>query len=362
MSETLAKNKPRHIIVNILFGLIGLAAVLGVLLCFLKGMDWFFSVAIRPVTGKLVYGWMGYAQDSPRGMALRFFLAILSKVMILLVGLIYVVGLVRTYFSPEHTRRILAGKHEFVGNILASLLGVVTPFCTCSAISLFIGFIEAGIPLGVTLSFLIAAPMINEIALGLLFQDWGSKIALMYAGFGLLIAIISGWILGRLNPRDLVEDWVYEIQMGNVVDNSMDLTIKERFQYAWENLRDVMGRIWPAVTIGIAVAAVIYGGVPQDAFANILGGNHWWSVPLATAIGVPLYANAGSAVPMMTVLLQKGAALGTALAFMMGIVGLSLPEIIILRKVLKPKMITIFVAIVSAGIMTVGYIFNYTVG
>lgn len=352
-------SNPKPLFLRILMSIFAVAVVVGLFAGILVGTEWLFRLAIKPVTQSFVYGTLGFATDSPRGMALSFFIAIMSKVLILLACLIYLVGYVRTYFSPERTRAILTGKPLFVGNILAALLGIVTPFCTCSAIALFIGFIEAGIPLGVTLSFLISAPMINEIAIGLLANSFGNQIAAMYIGCGLVIAIVSGWILGKFNPRNFVEDWVYDIQINKQAGVSQDMSVKERLASAWDSLKDIMGRIWAFVAIGIGVAAAIYGGVPDDTFGSVLGGSNWWSVPLAVLIGVPMYGNAGGAVPIMQVLLQKGAAMGTSLAFIMAMTGLSLPEMIVLRKVMKLKMIFIFAGVVSLGILIVGYMFNY---
>ncbi len=352
-TEITAIKPQRHIVLRIIISIVSLAAVVALFAGILQGVEWLFVHAIAPACFLILRG------DSPTDHAIRFFIGILAKVMILLVGLIYLVGFVRTYFSPERTRKLLVGKHEIVGNILAALLGILTPFCTCSAISLFIGFIEAGIPLGVTLSFLIAAPMINEIAVGMLANMFGWQVAGLYIGCGLVIAIVAGWIIGRLNSRELVEDWVWEIQMGNVQNLDEDLTIRDRLKSSWDNLKDIMGRIWLFVTIGIAAAAAIHGYVPDDAFGRWLGGHNWWSVPIAVLVGVPMYGNAGGAVPIMQVMLEKGAAMGTALAFMMGMVGLSLPEMIVLRKVLKPKMIAIFVGVVTVGILIVGYLFNW---
>jgi len=357
--EIPAVNENKPLILRILTSIFYIALVIGLFAGILIGTDWLFRHAIEPATKTLVYNWLGFARYSPRGMALSFFIAILTKVMLLLVALIFLVGYVRTYFSPERTRALLAGKHEFVGNILAALLGIVTPFCTCSAIALFLGFIEAGIPLGVTLSFLISAPMINELAIGLLASSFGWQIAGMYIGCGLVIAIVAGWIIGKFNSKNLVEEWVYEIQVGKSTGIMDNMSFEDRLRSSWDNLKDIMGRIWPFVTIGIAAAGAIYGGVPGEAFASLLGGDKWYSVPIAVLIGVPMYGNAGGAVPIMQVLLQKGAAMGTALAFVMAMTGLSLPEMIVLRKVLKLKMILIFVGVVTVGIMLVGYLFNY---
>jgi len=242
--------------------------------------------------------------------------------------------------------------------VLAALLGIATPFCTCSAIPLFIGFVEAGVPLGVTFSFLIAAPMINEIALVLLYGLFGWKVAFLYLSTGLFIAILSGWIIGRLHLEKQVEDWVYEIRSGPrplVLDT---LTWSGRIAYAGQAVRDIVGKVWIYIVAGIAVGAVIHGYVPVGFMASIMGKEAWWSVPLAVVIGVPMYSNAAGIIPVVQALLGKGAALGTVLAFMMAVIGLSLPETIILRKVLKPRLIAVFIGVVTGGILTVGFLFN----
>jgi uncharacterized membrane protein YraQ (UPF0718 family) len=293
------------------------------------------------------------------GSAVQFMLFETPKVMMLLLLVVFGVGIVRSFFTPQHTRAILAGTRESVGNVLASLLGVVTPFCSCSAVPLFIGFVTTGVPLGVTFSFLIAAPMINEVALVLLFGLFGWRVAGIYAGTGLLIAMIAGWTIGRLKMERYVEPWVYEAQMG---DGSLDdekLTWTERIHLGREAVRDIVGKVWPYVIAGIAVGAGIHGYVPQNFMAHIMGKGTWWAVPLAVLIGIPMYSNAAGIIPIVQALLQKGAALGTVLAFMMSVIGLSFPETIILRKVLRPQLIAAFVGVVAVGILIVGYLFNF---
>ncbi|MDO9263238.1 MAG: permease, partial [Desulfosalsimonadaceae bacterium] len=252
----------------------------------------------------------------------------------------------------------LSGKREFIGNILAALLGVVTPFCSCSAVPLFIGFVSAGVPLGVTFSFLISAPMVNEIALGLLYGLLGWKIALLYAGTGLFVAIFAGWVIGRLKLENHIEDWVREIRVNAVDLEDMKMTWHDRMIYAKDAVKDIVGRVWIYVLAGIAVGAGIHGYVPQEVMASIMGKGNWWSVPLAVVIGVPMYSNAAGIVPVVEALLGKGAALGTVLAFMMSVIALSLPEMVILRKVLKMRLILVFIGVVSSGILMVGYLFN----
>jgi hypothetical protein len=275
----------------------------------------------------------------------------------LLVLVVFGVGIIRSFFTPERTRRILQGKSEFVGNILAGLLGIVTPFCSCSAVPLFIGFVTTGIPLGVTLSFLISAPMVNEIALVMLFGLFGWKVAAMYLGTGLFIAIISGWILGKLHLEKHIEAWVFQIPVGQGVSDEK-LTWQERIRGGMNAVRDIVGKVWPYVVLGIAVGAGIHGYVPENFLASFMGKDAWWSVPLAVLLGVPMYSNAAGIIPIVQALLNKGAALGTVLAFMMAVIGLSLPEAIILRKVLKWKLIVVFFGIVAMGIILIGYLFN----
>lgn len=291
--------------------------------------------------------------------AIRFFLYDTPKVLILLTMIVFVVGIIRSYFSPEKTRKALEGKSLFAGNVMAACLGIVTPFCSCSAIPLFIGFIESGIPLGVTFSFLVAAPMINEVALVLLWGLFGWKTAVLYASTGLLIAIFSGWLLGKLNVERFVEDWVYETKVGRLQMDDEKVAFGDRIQAGHTAVMDIVSKVWIYIIAGIAVGAVIHGYVPENFMASIMGKSAWWSVPLAVAIGVPLYSNAAGFIPILQALLGKGAALGTALAFMMSTIGLSLPEMIILRKVIKLPLIIIFLSVVATGIMIVGFLFNW---
>jgi len=298
----------------------------------------------------------GLSKESHLGAAVEFFLFEVPKVLMLLTIVVFVVGVLRSFFTPERTRAILAGKRESVGNVLAAFLGVATPFCSCSAVPLFIGFVTAGVPLGVTFSFLIAAPLINEIALVLLYDLLGWKVALLYAGTGLSIAMVAGWVIGRIGLEKFVEPWVYKTQM-NPGQEAPRLSFADRLAAGKTAVVDILSKVWLYVLLGIAVGAGIHGYVPEDALASILG-KEWWSVPLATLLGVPMYANAASIVPIVQALLGKGAALGTTLAFMMAVIGLSLPEAIILRKVLKLPLLGVFFGIVAVGIMLVGYLFN----
>jgi uncharacterized membrane protein YraQ (UPF0718 family) len=291
--------------------------------------------------------------------AVEFFVYETPKVLLLLTLVVFGVGVVRSFFTPERTRAILAGKAESVGNVLAAALGIVTPFCSCSAVPLFIGFLTAGIPLGVTFSFLISAPMVNEVALALLFGLFGWKVAALYLGTGLAVAIVAGWVIGRLRLERHVEPWVYQMSAGEAALTEHRTTWEERLDHGLEAVRDIVGKVWPYVLAGIAVGAGIHGWVPENFMASIMGRGAWWSVPLAVLIGVPMYSNAAGIIPVVHALLEKGAALGTVLAFMMAVIALSLPEVIILRKVLRPVLIAVFLGVVTAGIILVGYLFNW---
>lgn len=301
---------------------------------------------------------VGFSMESPLGDAISFFVFETPKVLLLLTLVVFGVGIVRSFFTPERTRAILAGKRESVGNVLAAFLGIVTPFCSCSAVPLFLGFVTTGVPLGVTFSFLISAPMVNEIALVLLFGLFGWKVAAIYMGTGLTIAIAGGWVIGRLKMERHLEDWVYQIQAGKVDLADGPKNWAERIRYGVEAVRDIVGRVWLYVMIGIAVGAGIHGYVPEGIMASFMGKSAWWSVPLSVLIGIPMYSNAAGIIPIVQALLEKGAALGTVLAFMMSVIALSLPEMIILRKVLKPRLIATFIGVVGMGILLVGYIFN----
>ena len=291
--------------------------------------------------------------------SIRFFIYEVPKVLLLLVLIIFFVGIIRTYFSPEKTRKALEGKSLFAGNVLASLLGIVTPFCSCSAIPLFLGFVEAGIPLGVTFSFLIAAPMINEVALVLLIGLFGWKVAVIYVLTGLFIAIFSGFFLEKLKLKKYVADWVYTTHAKHKLEEEETLTFKQRISAGVLTVKEIVGKIWIYILLGIAVGAGAHGFVPDAYLAGALGSQHWYSVPLAILVGIPLYSNAAGIIPIVSVLIEKGVTLGTALAFMMSVIGLSLPEIIILKKVLKWQLIGVFIGVVSVGIIIVGLIFNY---
>lgn len=314
---------------------------------------------LKPATDLVIDDIAGLPSGEHLTEALRFFIFEVPKVLLLLTLIIFLVGIVRSYFSPEKTRRALEGKSLFTGNILASMLGIVTPFCSCSAIPLFLGFVEAGIPIGVTFSFLIASPMINEVAIVLLFGMFGWKTAAIYVISGLVIAILAGWLIGRLDLRHWVQDWVYQSQSGISDTTDESLQFNERIQFGYNAVREIVGKVWIYVIIGIAVGAGAHGFVPADFMASIMGKSAWYSVPLSVIIGVPLYSNAAGIIPIVSVLIEKGASLGTALAFMMAVIGLSLPEMIILKKVLKLPFILTFAGIMATGIIIVGYLFNY---
>ena len=292
------------------------------------------------------------------GGALEFFFYDTPKVLLLLTGIVFVMGMVNSYFTPERTRTLLAGRTEGMANVMAAGLGIVTPFCSCSAVPLFIGFVQAGVPLGVTFSFLIAAPMVNEVALTLLFALFGWKIALLYTSLGLSVAIFAGWVIGRLKMEDHLEDWVRDMPRVRASSGQTGMSLAERIRAGFDSVRDIVGKVWPYILGGIAIGAAIHGYVPQDFMASFMGKEAWWSVPLAVLLGIPMYSNAAGVMPIVQALLVKGAALGTVLAFMMSVIALSLPEMIILRKILKLRLIATFVGVVGAGILLVGYVFN----
>lgn len=313
---------------------------------------------LLPFSEWFSYSLLGLSADSHLGSAVQFFVYDTPKVLMLLLLVVFFVGILRSFVTVEWTRRILAGKKESVGNVLAALLGVVTPFCSCSAVPLFIGFMTAGVPLGVTFSFLISAPMVNEIALVLLYGLLGWKIAALYFVTGISVAIVAGWTMGRLKLENHVEDWVMKIRAGESGLSDQNMSWRQRLEYALDSVKDIVGRVWKYVVIGIAVGAGIHGYVPEGYLAGIMGDSSWWSVPLSVVIGIPMYTNAAGIIPVVEALLGKGAALGTVLAFMMSVIALSFPEMVILRKVLKPRLITIFIGVVGCGILCVGYIFN----
>ncbi len=292
------------------------------------------------------------------GEAVAFFAYDVPKVLLLLTLVVFGMGIVRSFFSPERTRTMLAGKREGIGNVAAASLGIVTPFCSCSAVPLFIGFVSAGVPLGVTFSFLVAAPMVNEVALGLLFGLVGWQVALSYLVFGLVIAIASGWVIGRLHLEGWLEEWVRNVRAGTVNLPPTQTSLVDRIKAGLEAMRDIVGRVWIWVIAGIAVGAFIHGYVPAELLGSIMNKDDWWSVPAAVLVGIPMYSNAAGMIPVVEALLGKGAALGTVLAFMMAVTALSFPEMVILRKVMTVRLIAVFTAVVGCGILAVGFLFN----
>jgi uncharacterized protein len=303
------------------------------------------------------YDLAGLARGTHLAAAMEFFIFEVPKVLLLLTGVVFVVGVLRSFFTPERARQLLAGRREASGNVLAALFGIATPFCSCSAVPLFIGFVTAGVPLGVTFSFLISAPMVNEVALVLLFGLFGWKVAGLYLGTGLLIAIVAGWAIGRLKLERHVEPWVWNIQAGSAAPD-IRKTWADRLTDGRAAVREIVGKVWLYVALGIAVGAGIHGYVPTNFMASFMGRDVWWAVPAAVLLGIPMYSNAAGIIPIVQALLGKGAALGTVLAFMMAVIALSLPEMIILRKVLRPVLIATFIGVVATGILVVGYLFN----
>ncbi len=299
------------------------------------------------------------ARDSHTGAAIAFFLYDVPKVLLLLTLIVFVTGVLRSWFSPEKTRAILSGKREILGYPLAAALGVLTPFCSCSSVPLFIGFVSAGIPLGVTFSFLIAGPMVGPVGLGLLFGLVGWKIATVYLVFGFSIATVAGWVMGRMGLERYLQDWVRELNTGAASGLPEErLTMVDRIKVGIEQVREILSKVWIWVVIGIAIGALIHGYVPEAVMLRIMGGEAWWSVPAAVVVGIPMYTNAAGVIPIVEALLGKGAALGTTLAFMMSVIALSLPEMIILKQVLTLRLIAIFIAVVASGILATGFLFN----
>lgn len=336
--------------------------------------DWLWHVAVAAF---LVAWWLIYHQLAPlaewltallpvdrhshTGEAIAFFFFDVPKVMMLLTLIVFAMGIVRSFFSPEKTRAVLSGRREGVGNVLAAGLGVLTPFCSCSAVPLFIGFVSAGVPLGITFSFLIAAPMVNEVALVLLFGLVGWQVAAIYLGFGLGIAIAAGFVIGKLKLESWLQDWVRDIHSGATTDHMPEdehLSMVDRYRLGITAVREIFGKVWLWIILGIAMGALIHGYVPEDLMVRIMGSGTWWSVPTAVLMGIPMYTNAAGVIPIVEALLGKGAALGTVLAFMMSVIALSLPEMIILRQVLTLRLIAVFIGVVAAGILGVGFFFN----
>ncbi len=336
-----------------------------------ENVKWLSGVFIATVLWVLLYSnleWCagmllhlsGISRANRFGEALYFFIYEVPKVLLLLTAVVFLMGIVHTFISAERTRALLSGRRTGVGNVMAACLGIVTPFCSCSAVPLFIGFLQAGVPLGVTFSFLISAPMINEVALALLFGMFGWKVALLYSGMGLAVAIIAGVVIGKLRMERYLEEWVQKLQertiSAEVEDEAMMVPL--RIQEGIRHVREIVGKVWLYIVIGVGLGAGIHGYVPENFMASLMGKSVWWSVPVAVLIGVPMYSNAAGILPVVQALLGKGAALGTVMAFMMSVIALSAPEMIILRKVLKPQLIAVFAGVVAVGIMLVGFVFN----
>ena len=305
----------------------------------------------------LVYNVVGLLPESTLGEALNFFIYDSMKIFLMLAVIIFAVSILRSYFPAERTKKILSHKREFYGNIAAALLGIVTPFCSCSAVPVFIGFIESGVPLGITFSFLIASPMVNEVAIIMLWGLLGWKVMMIYIVSGLLIAIAGGYIMGKMKLEHYVQDYVYEMKLGEIA--VIEQSFKEKLEYAWAYTKEILRKIWLYVIVAIALGGFIHGYAPGDFLVQYAGKDNVFAVPLAVLIGVPLYSNAAGVIPIVTALIQKGMSLGTALAFMMAVTALSFPEMIILRNVLKPQLLAIFIVILSVAIIFTGYLFNF---
>ncbi len=326
----------------------------------LAAAAWLLAYSNLETLADFVLRLSGLEKTTHLGEALHFFAFEVPKVLLLLTAVVFVMGVVHTFVSPERTRAMLSGRRTGIGNVMAASLGIVTPFCSCSAVPLFIGFLQAGVPLGVTFSFLVSAPMVNEVALALLFGMFGWKVAILYLSMGLMVAIVSGMVIGKLGLERFLEDWVQQLQSSAV---SSDFTADsigwpQRILEGVRHVREIVGKVWFYIVLGVGLGAGIHGYVPENFMASLMGNDVWWSVPLAVLIGVPMYSNAAGILPVVQALLGKGAALGTVLAFMMSVIALSAPEMIILRKVLKPQLIALFAGVVATGIMLVGYIFN----
>jgi uncharacterized membrane protein YraQ (UPF0718 family) len=312
---------------------------------------------LKEFASYITYNLIKLEQGSRLGDAIEFFIYDTIKIFLLLSVIIFIVSIIRSFFPPEKTRKVLSHKKEFIGNILASLLGIVTPFCSCSAVPLFIGFVEAGVPLGVTFSFLISSPMVNEVAVVLLWGFFGWKITAIYIGTGLLVAIFGGFIIGKLKLEKWVEEYVYKFKTGQTMEIE-NKTFRERLEYARWNTMDILKRVWLFIVIAIGIGGFIHGYVPEDFLLHYAGRDNPFAVPVAVALGVPLYSNAAGVLPIVYALMEKGLSIGTVLAFMMAVTALSLPEMIILRKVLKVQLLAVFVGIMTVTIMAVGYMFN----
>lgn len=334
------------------WGLVALAAIIWIAL---------YNV-IKPAADWLAYGLLALPHGSHLGESLAFFFYDVPKLLLLLSGMIFIISLLQTYIDTQKVRAMVEKRGEGIGNIMAAMFGAVTPFCSCSSVPLFIGFVQAGIPLGITFSFLITSPLMNQVAFVLLIGLFGWKVAGLYLLSGVTIGVVSGLILGRMKLERYVEGFVYDIKpRAGVEATGEKLTWSDRIRRAADSAREIVGKVWVYVIVGIGIGAFIHGYVPQDALTGIMGKGAWWSVPLSVVLGIPLYSNAAGVIPIVSALLDKGASLGTALAFMMSVVGLSLPEAIILRRVLKPQLVAIFIGVIAVAIIITGYLFNLVI-
>jgi uncharacterized membrane protein YraQ (UPF0718 family) len=319
---------------------------------------WIAAYSVLPAASKFAtYTLMGLETGTHLASAVEFFVYDTPKILLLLTAVVFAMGVVHSFFTHGRVRNLLLGRGKIMGSVFAAVLGIFTPFCSCSAVPLFIGFVNAGIPLGITFSFLVSAPMINEVALVLLWNMFGWKIASLYVLTGLSIAIVSGLVIGKLNLTKWVEPWVFTSEEGKNLYNATQ-TWSDRVQWGFDSVRAIVGKVWPWVVAGIALGALIHGYVPENTMTQIMGKQAWWTVPAAVLLGVPMYSNAAGVIPVMQALLGKGAALGTVLAFMMAVIGLSLPEAVILKRVLRIPLLLTFFGIVATGIVLVGYFFN----
>jgi len=323
---------------------------------------WLIYNMIQPIADWLTFTALGLSQDSHLGESLNFFFYDVPKILLLLAGMIFLITLLQTFIDVAKVRVMVEKHGEGIGNLMASAFGALTPFCSCSSVPLFIGFVQAGIPLGITFSFLITSPIMNEVAFVMLIGLFGWQVALLYLASGIIIGVVAGIILGRMKLEKYVEPIVYNIKArssGNPAILTSSLTWSDRFDQAFTSTREIVSKVWLFVIIGIGIGAFIHGYVPEEALTEIMGQGAWWSVLVAVLLGIPLYSNAAGVIPVISALLGKGAALGTALAFMMSVVALSLPEMIILRRVLKPQLIAIFVMVIAISITITGYLFNW---
>ncbi len=308
----------------------------------------------------ITYSVLGLSPASPLGLSVNFFIYDSIKVTVLLAVIVFFVAIIRTFITPQKVKKWVGGRKEGVGNVLAALLGIPTPFCSCSAVPLFIGFVESGVPLGITFSFLIASPLINEVAATMLFALFGWQIALLYIVSGLVVAIVAGIIIGRMKLESEVEEFVYKVKLRD--NEECPMTWRERVAFGISESKCITLKVLPYILIGIGIGAVIHGYAPADFLLGIAGPGNPLAVPIAVLVGIPLYSNAAGLIPIVEVLTSKGMATGTALAFMMAVIGLSLPEMIILRKVIKLKLIAVFAGILFVSFTLIGYLFNAVIG